>query len=94
MKNFLSRLKTEKFFPYIGVDMISRDWVGGEDYFVVFPDGTVWFRKVTRDKRGRVIKRERTAWILPETLHRFNGLLEDGRPDYVRENLSWCNWPR
>lgn len=91
-EKLLEQVKNGKFYLYIGVDVITGDWVGGDHYYICNFNDTVWFRKITRDKRGRVRKREDTAWIVPDTLHVFNGWLEDGRPDYVRENLSWYNW--
>ena len=91
-EKLLEQLKRGKYWKYIGVDVITGDWVGGNDYYIYTANDTVWFREITRDKRGRVRKREDTAWILPDTLHEFTYWLDDGRPNYERVNLSWYNW--
>lgn len=82
---------------YIGIDIFTGDWVGGDHYYICTYDDTVHLCQLNVPKSGNM-RRARKKYkeeyiILPESLHEARGLLTpDGKIDYQPENLGWYNW--
>ena len=82
---------------YIGIDIFTGDWVGGDNYVICNFNDAVYLCKMNVPKSGnmaRVRKKHKEEYIiLPESLHEATGLLTpDGKIDYQSVNLSWYNW--
>ena len=82
---------------YIGIDVLTGDWVGGDDYYIDNHNDTVWLCQLNLNKNGTTKgmkkKNKEEFWILPESLHEARGrLTPDGKIDYEPEDLSWYDW--
>ena len=81
---------------YIGIDVLTGDWVGGDHYYIDNHNETVWLCQLNLNKNGTTKgvrkKHKEEFWILPESLHEARGKTIDGKIDYEPENLSWFDW--
>lgn len=81
---------------YIGIDIFSGDWVGGDHYYISNYNDTVHICQMNYNKNGTLhgvkhkIKEDFT--VLPESLHEARGMTADGKVDYEPENLGWYEW--
>ena len=98
MRKMKSAVTSEmlKKYRYIGIDVVTADWVGGDHYYINNYNDTVWLCKLNLSKNGSMkgVKKKylEEYWILPESLHEARGITADGKVDYQPENLGWHNW--
>ena len=87
--------ETLRKYRYIGIDVITADWVGGDRYVINNYADAVYLQQLNYNKNGKLNVREKIKeefWILPESLHEARGITADGKVDYQPENLGWHNW--
>ena len=85
-----------KKWRYIGIDILTADWVGGDRYVINNHADMVYLQQLNYNKNGTmkgVRKKVKEEFvILPESLHEARGITADGKIDYQPENLGWYNW--